>query len=249
MPKITSVKCPNCSAPLGTDSNRCEYCGARVEISQDGTKVVLAGVQCPDCGLDNDPAQRFCGACGAALVQTCPSCNETNRVGFQYCGGCGLELREARKQVAAELRQQAIQNGLNRVKSHLKEYQKLYDFLASPDEVIIVFRTGGGDEVQLLEAGRTLSTGFVATDRGFLFLERSRGSQGATARRLPYEKAQSLTVDDSAQALILRFDGGEARLNLRSVAGHAGFLSPRQQASFVVQHFKPFLPLRMQYEW
>jgi len=237
MPKITALKCPSCSAPLGTDSRRCDYCGARVEISEDGTKVVLAGVACPECSLDNEPTQRFCGGCGAALVQACPSCGETNRLGFQYCGGCGLGLREARKQVAEKLRQQAIKNGLNSVKSHLNDYMKLYTDVASPDETIILLRAGAWEEVELHEGGRPWSTGFMATDQSLYFLERSRRTVfgqrvEAVARRVPYEKIGSLTVDHSPGALIVDFESGWARVSLHP--------------SMLLDYIKPFLPLRIQ---
>jgi class 3 adenylate cyclase len=46
-------------------------------------------VPCPICGELGDPAQRFCGHCGAALAITCTSCGEDNPPGFRFCGACG----------------------------------------------------------------------------------------------------------------------------------------------------------------
>jgi class 3 adenylate cyclase len=52
----------------------------------------LATAACPSCGVQNDPAQRFCGACGAALGRTCAACGQDNPPGFRFCGACGTAL-------------------------------------------------------------------------------------------------------------------------------------------------------------
>ncbi len=46
-------------------------------------------VPCPICGELGDPAQRFCGHCGATLATTCAACGEDNPPGFRFCGACG----------------------------------------------------------------------------------------------------------------------------------------------------------------
>src|SRR5688500_1976024 len=51
-----------------------------------------ATVACPRCGRANDPADRFCGACGAELARVCPSCGASNSPGSSFCGSCGAAL-------------------------------------------------------------------------------------------------------------------------------------------------------------
>jgi adenylate cyclase len=53
---------------------------------------LAATAACPSCGVPNDPAQRFCGACGAALGRTCAACGQENPPGFRFCGACGTPL-------------------------------------------------------------------------------------------------------------------------------------------------------------
>jgi class 3 adenylate cyclase len=48
--------------------------------------------QCPSCRAENDPAQRFCGSCGAPLALVCPQCGASSPLGFRFCGECGTEL-------------------------------------------------------------------------------------------------------------------------------------------------------------
>lgn len=250
MPKTATVKCPNCSAPLHTDSDRCEYCGARVEVSQDRTKVVLAGLPCPECGVDNDPSQCFCGSCGAPLVQTCPRCGEANRLGFRYCGACGSELPTPLIPAGQDMRQAAIDNLLHNGKSHDEEFRRLYGHLASPDEIVIL-----GSRYQdnpNVRKAYTYSTNFMATDRCLYFLQPSPASppaarQESVARRVPYEKLRSLSVDHSRGLLIIEFDSESAAVSPVHIAGHVH--SPVGPARVIVGFLKPLLPLRIQRQW
>src|SRR5262249_53385504 len=41
------------------------------------------------------PAQKFCGECGARLVTVCPSCKHENPPGQKFCGECGAVLAGA----------------------------------------------------------------------------------------------------------------------------------------------------------
>src|SRR5947208_9114980 len=50
-------------------------------------------LRCPQCGTENEPGQRFCGACGAPLALICPACGATSPLGFKFCGRCGAELK------------------------------------------------------------------------------------------------------------------------------------------------------------
>jgi class 3 adenylate cyclase len=53
---------------------------------------LAAAAACPACGVHVDPAQRFCGACGAVLTRPCAACGEDNPPGFRFCGACGTPL-------------------------------------------------------------------------------------------------------------------------------------------------------------
>lgn len=256
MPKVTVLNCPSCGAPLATDSSRCDFCGARVEISDDRTKVVLAGIACPVCGWENAATRLFCGKCGANLMQNCHNCGEPNPIGLQYCGGCGMELDQARKVTALKLRQEAMESRLNSVTSGVAEYKRLYERMAAPGETVIIFLAGERDEalITVKEYGRTMKTAFVATDRSFMFLERERrGLLGrgdeAVLRKIPFEMVQSLSVDASTEQLVIDFDGGQARVNLRIVADHWARVGARALGGRIIHYIKPFLPLRLQQGW
>jgi hypothetical protein len=47
---------------------------------------------CAGCGRSVDPGNRFCGHCGAAVLQVCGSCGKENPPGHRFCGGCGSSL-------------------------------------------------------------------------------------------------------------------------------------------------------------
>ena len=55
---------------------------------------MAAPVACPRCGRENDPADRFCGACGAGLAVVCSSCGASNSPASSFCGSCGGALAE-----------------------------------------------------------------------------------------------------------------------------------------------------------
>jgi class 3 adenylate cyclase len=52
--------------------------------------AALAG--CQNCGFENPPDSRYCGACGAALNRRCPGCGTDNPPRFNFCGTCGSPL-------------------------------------------------------------------------------------------------------------------------------------------------------------
>lgn len=49
-------------------------------------------MNCPNCRADNPVANKFCGACGAALAIACPACATVNPLAQKFCGGCGAFL-------------------------------------------------------------------------------------------------------------------------------------------------------------
>jgi predicted amidophosphoribosyltransferase len=38
-----------------------------------------AAIACPHCGSDNPSGKKFCGDCGAPLVNRCPQCDAARR--------------------------------------------------------------------------------------------------------------------------------------------------------------------------
>lgn len=256
MSKVTMLNCPGCGAPLATDSSRCEFCRARVEISADKTKFVLAGIVCPECGSENAPERLFCGMCGSNLKQNCHNCGEANPLGVQYCGGCGMALHETREAAARKLRQKAIDKGLYKVTRYVTAYEQLYDTVAEPGETIIIFRAGGRDEALITESesGSARPSAFVATDRSFIFLDRKPRvflglSDERLAKRVPFEMVRSLTLQESSAHLLIDFDGGLARVNLPAIHGGPGMPGAREAAERIIHCIKPFLPVRLQQGW
>jgi class 3 adenylate cyclase/tetratricopeptide (TPR) repeat protein len=49
-------------------------------------------MNCPACGKQNPPGQKFCGECGAVLSLRCSSCGTQNAPGQKFCGECGAQL-------------------------------------------------------------------------------------------------------------------------------------------------------------
>src|SRR5215213_9012069 len=60
-------------------------------------------VDCPSCGHHNRPDARFCGACGAPLVEStpCPDCGAENGAVQRFCNGCGSALNTAASEAPA----------------------------------------------------------------------------------------------------------------------------------------------------
>jgi len=51
-------------------------------------------MRCDTCGFENPRAMKFCGECGALLVQPCPRCEFKNPSQFKFCGLCGTQLED-----------------------------------------------------------------------------------------------------------------------------------------------------------
>ncbi|MEQ1564681.1 MAG: zinc ribbon domain-containing protein [Myxococcota bacterium] len=54
-------------------------------------------MNCPSCGVVNDPSHRFCNACGAAMAQvpTCRACGTALPAGSKFCTHCGTTVAAA----------------------------------------------------------------------------------------------------------------------------------------------------------
>jgi class 3 adenylate cyclase len=63
-------------------------------------------ISCPACGEQSDSAQRFCGACGGALVRACPQCGHASPLAFQFCGACGSVLGSLASDAAVDLEEE-----------------------------------------------------------------------------------------------------------------------------------------------
>jgi predicted amidophosphoribosyltransferase len=51
-------------------------------------------MDCPSCGSANQDDNRFCGECGAPLVQRCGACGRENPTGNRFCSDCGASLTD-----------------------------------------------------------------------------------------------------------------------------------------------------------
>jgi class 3 adenylate cyclase/tetratricopeptide (TPR) repeat protein len=47
---------------------------------------------CSNCGTENPPGRKFCGACGQQLALICEVCGAANEPRFAFCGECGSPL-------------------------------------------------------------------------------------------------------------------------------------------------------------
>jgi class 3 adenylate cyclase/predicted ATPase len=49
-------------------------------------------MRCSKCGGDNPSGKKFCGDCGAPLINSCPKCGAENPPAKRFCGDCGTAL-------------------------------------------------------------------------------------------------------------------------------------------------------------
>jgi predicted ATPase/class 3 adenylate cyclase len=52
-------------------------------------------MECPRCGFHSPSTMRYCGMCGARLVQVCAHCGFANPLGYRFCGQCGVGFPES----------------------------------------------------------------------------------------------------------------------------------------------------------
>src|SRR5690242_19098103 len=72
----STLNCPNCGAPSGSDATTCAYCGSR-----------LATIACPSCLGSMFVGAQFCPHCGAKAVEA----EETGEATLR-CPGCGGDM-------------------------------------------------------------------------------------------------------------------------------------------------------------
>ena len=49
-------------------------------------------MNCPNCGAETHPGQKFCLDCGTPLAEVCPNCGQPVQAGARFCGECGTAL-------------------------------------------------------------------------------------------------------------------------------------------------------------
>ena len=73
--------CPNCKADLPDGVEKCLYCGQ------------ILPHPCPLCGEPQEkPGNKFCSACGGALVKKCPACQAELKSSSKFCPECGQKI-------------------------------------------------------------------------------------------------------------------------------------------------------------
>jgi hypothetical protein len=94
-PTCGAIKCPNCSAPLKTDSRECPYCGVEMIISEDGKDFQkVEKLNCSYCGAKISRHSPLCPSCEKKTWQYCPNlhCNEKFDLALTNCPLCGEEV-------------------------------------------------------------------------------------------------------------------------------------------------------------
>lgn len=102
--KSVVLQCPQCGAPLNSDSSRCEFCGTTVRLSEDRQHFIGVSVTCPNCNANNHIGDKHCGSCGASLVLACPmpNCQGENGVWRKFCKKCGRNIAETQMALLEE---------------------------------------------------------------------------------------------------------------------------------------------------
>ncbi|MFO7678520.1 MAG: zinc ribbon domain-containing protein [Chloroflexota bacterium] len=85
---LQEIACPNCRNPIDIRSNHdnhilCDACGSR---------FILNGHICAQCGAFHQHEQKFCRQCGEPMSRLCRKCNHSNWLGDEYCQNCGSAL-------------------------------------------------------------------------------------------------------------------------------------------------------------
>lgn len=100
--------CKNCAPKLGEEMAAAQAQHAREEahaharmseeekhLGKEDWKEQKKG-SCPECGAIVEAHAKFCGECGAKLVQEkeCPNCGEKIESDQEFCDNCGEELKK-----------------------------------------------------------------------------------------------------------------------------------------------------------
>lgn len=105
--KLEAFACPACGAPIEIQPSpyhrfNCPACGSGLML----TDFTAAGaIVCENCTAVNDPTERFCTACHAALQAGCPYCYALNPLDAFRCSKCGVDLQRAWSQQRSWLHQ------------------------------------------------------------------------------------------------------------------------------------------------
>jgi len=63
-----AIKCPNCNAPISSQSKRCQYCGTQLSFRNNILTLEKECI-CPDCGESIGSGSYFCIFCGKLLTR------------------------------------------------------------------------------------------------------------------------------------------------------------------------------------
>jgi len=67
--------------------------GGGIAAGAGGGGAAAAGIACPQCGSNNNPAAKFCTECGTKLgAATCPNCQAQVPPGAKFCNECGQKI-------------------------------------------------------------------------------------------------------------------------------------------------------------
>lgn len=97
--KVEALACPACGAPIDIQpapyrAFDCPACGSGLMLTDFTAGGALV---CETCSAVNDPTERYCSACGAALQAGCPYCYALNPIAAARCANCGVDLERAWK--------------------------------------------------------------------------------------------------------------------------------------------------------
>ena len=95
---IKGLKCPNCGGNISNTEMVCNYCGSRIVLSDDSTKLAPVGSLCPQCGENNRQTERFCSKCGTALLGKCASSDEGIPIKSEHCPSSGNDENSLRRE-------------------------------------------------------------------------------------------------------------------------------------------------------
>lgn len=91
---VTSLLCIGCVWAGGELLQKSVRVVRSVEgdLAASQSLTVQCKTVCLKCGQQGVPDQRFCGACGSAMVVACTHCGATVVPGSRFCINCGSKL-------------------------------------------------------------------------------------------------------------------------------------------------------------
>jgi ribosomal protein S27AE len=67
---VVPLKCPNCGAMVSRETMKCQYCGASLILTEDGSTLLSRKrIVCPKCGSTMAEGSWFCRVCGEIITK------------------------------------------------------------------------------------------------------------------------------------------------------------------------------------